>query len=101
MVLFNDVTEVVFVVLRSIFVNDHVCGAEDTDKGFEQFTLLVEILHEGGFDVHKFLSNDRALMDRVEKYLGQQNDSTLSESYSSETLGNRSEFQKVLGIFFL
>ena len=61
------------------------------------FYLLTDVLREGGFSVHKFLTNDselQALIDECEPGVSKQP----SESYYSSNLGQSNTKSKVLGL---
>ena len=74
--------------MRSVYVDDYAGGAGCTDNAYERFILLVQILRNGGFEMHKFLSNDVILLNKVERNGDIQDNSTItSETFSSETLG--------------
>ena len=61
--------ELIFKILRSLYVDDFTGGADTTNKANELYQLLVEILKEGGFPVHKFVTNDSELQNLVNKDL--------------------------------
>ena len=76
-------------------------GADSTAVAYTRFILLEQMLREGGFEVHKFLSNDEELLNRVESHCNLQDHSkSASVSFSSGTLGCNSEIPKVLGVLW-
>ena len=56
---------------------------------------MTSVLKEGGFDTHKFVTNDKALEHLVSHTEDQ---AAASESYAEQTLGHESDRIKVLGI---
>ena len=95
----DNYSEAIAAFIRSIYVDDYVGGADCTGNAYERFILLAQILREGGFEVHKFLSNNENLLKLVERNCDLQDNSAItSETFSSETLGCNSTIHKVLGI---
>ena len=83
-------------IMRSLYVDDYTGGACDTDHAHEIYKLMKSILKLGGFDIHKFVTNDSDLSQRVS--LDDTTPIENSESYADRTLGNTSEKTKVLGV---
>ena len=82
-------------IMRSLYVDDYAGGGSDTNHAYEIYKSMKTILQLGGFDVHKFVTNDIELKQRVSP-----TEATASpcESYADRTLGNRSKKTKVLCI---
>ena len=52
-------------IIRSLYVDDFTGGTKTTEEGASLYRLLVETLREGGFPVHKFLTNDTELQNLI------------------------------------
>ena len=92
-------SEGIAALIRSIYADDYTGGADCTDNAYGRFILVVQILCKGGFEVHKFLSNDEILLNQVGRNCNLQDNSTItSETFSSENLGCNSTIHKVLGV---
>ena len=88
--------EEVDAIIQSLYVDDFAGGGCDTNHAHKIYTLLKTILQFGGFDIHKFVTNDEKLNQQIS--LDEITPPTTSESYANQTLGNASEKTKVLGI---
>jgi hypothetical protein len=54
-------------LLQSTYVDDIVTGADSDEVAFELYTQSKMIFRLGGFNLRKFLSNNRALQTAAEK----------------------------------
>ena len=54
-------------VLRCLFVDDNVGGADDADEAFNMYQELKRIFLEAGFDLRKWGSNDSKLVERIKE----------------------------------
>lgn len=96
-------------LLRSLYVDDLACGADDEEQAHQMFTESKNILEEAGFNLRKFYSNSAALQARVNFDACQENHihepkstGQLEETYASSILGRGQGLQlgeqKVLGV---
>ena len=65
--------EFVKYVLRCLFVDDNVGGADDSTAAFELYTKLKRIFLEAGFDLRKWCSNDSKLVQQIKESEAAQN----------------------------
>ena len=96
--------------LRSIYVDDIVSGADDTEEAYQSYTRTKHILRDGGFNLRKLISNQAILRDRTNQGNREEDIPATGHpvaeedgSYSQNTLGNEQMScvqgqQKVLGI---
>ena len=49
-----------------IYVNDVVVGADSEDEAYTLYTASKEILSHASFNLRKFVTNSRALQDKVD-----------------------------------
>ena len=59
--------EFVKYVLRCLFVDDNVGGADDSTAAFELYAKLKRIFLEAGFDLRKWCSNDSKLVQQIKE----------------------------------
>ena len=59
--------ELVSYVLRNLFVDDHIGGADDVESGFKRYKELKEVFLAGGFNLRKWQSNDSSLQCAIER----------------------------------
>ncbi len=99
-------------LLQSTYVDDVITGATSEDEAFDLYVQAKEILHRGGFNLRKFLTNSQQLQSRInesEKSHTQPKGSLeenpphyLDETYTEATLGNNPRLisgeQKILGV---
>lgn len=98
--------------LRSIYVDDVSCGADNDDNAFELYLKSRHILAEGGFNLRKFVTNSGTLSRRIEQnesnfysIEGESVNGNLEEedkTYTKDLLGGRQgqedDEQKILGV---
>ena len=85
-------------LLHSTYVDDIITGASSEDEAFDLYTQSKEILHCGGFNLRKFLTNSRQLqlrIDQAEKShtptkedVEEAGPHYLDETYAEATLGS-------------
>ena len=104
--------ELVQMLLRSIYVDDVVTGADDEDRAYSLYVESKDMLARGGFNLRKFATNSSRLQQKIDE-----EESALThvepntepgglgdsdETYAKSTLGftqvARSGEQKVLGV---
>jgi hypothetical protein len=101
--------ELVSILLRSMYVDDVVLGADDEDSGMKLYEESKRILREGGFNLRKFTTNAPQLQNAIDKKENPVVNSTctvsssdMDETYAKSSLGGpqttNSSDQKVLGI---
>ena len=56
-------------LLRSIYVDDVVSRAASEEKAYELYTISKQLLCEGGFNLHKFMTNLPALREKITHYI--------------------------------
>ena len=54
-------------VLRCLFVDDNLGGADNSTEAFEMYKKLKRIFLEAGFELRKWCSNDEALVQRMKE----------------------------------
>ena len=54
-------------LLQSLYVADIISGGDDDDQAYEFYVKTKSRLAEGSFNVSKFVSNSKNLMDRLER----------------------------------
>jgi hypothetical protein len=54
-------------LLQSLYVDDIVTGDEEEDEAYRMYIKLKKRLVEGGFNDRKFVSNWKALMERIKE----------------------------------
>ena len=52
-------------IVRSLYVDNYAGGGCDTNNAHEIYKLMKNILQIGGFNIHKFVTNDKKLKQRV------------------------------------
>ncbi len=62
----DDHRDEVLKILRSLYVDDFTGGMPSTVEAHDLFRLLERLLREGGFPVHKFMTNDAELRKMVD-----------------------------------
>lgn len=96
-------------ILINMFVDDLMTGADSTEEAYELFCNCVSVLDKGGFSLRKWLSNDKALMDRLPEELRGQvdkpvcltsglEDSTASQDTLGEESSEEQRLTKALGV---
>ena len=96
--------ELVDRLLKSIYVDDVICGAPTSDDGHVLYRDSKDLLRKGGFNLRKFITNDQDLQRRIDDGEGTPDSSQqpTDETYTKITLGNtqviRPGEQKILGI---
>ncbi|KAL5500691.1 hypothetical protein EMCRGX_G012286 [Ephydatia muelleri] len=95
--------------MHSIYVDDVAFGGDSTNEVFELYLKTKSRLAEGGFNLRKFVSNDRGLQEKIERQEGlremftqgctvaQDDNSFAKTSLSYQSDVNLGE-QRVLGI---
>lgn len=91
-------------MLESFYVDDLVTGEKNTSDAFLLYEKSKERMASGGFRLRKWMTNDKALSDRIERNesnaTGGRNEG--EETYAKLTLGSGSDVsmscQKVLGL---
>ena len=56
--------------MHSIYVDDVAFGGDSTNEVFELYLKTKSRLAEGGFNLRKFVSNDRGLQEKIERQEG-------------------------------
>ena len=82
-------------LLRSIYVDDVVFGADDEDSAYELYTTSKNILKGASFNLRKFTTNSTSLQEQIDKAEGVVNTEPsnpqavvdLDETYAKYTLG--------------
>ena len=97
-------------IKESLYVDDLTSGAENEEKGLELYRKSKQIFQDAGFNLRKWTSNSKGLLDRIEKEEGDQfverRDSRIGEIQKySERLNPtnqvmRKEEQKILGVIW-
>ena len=98
--------ELVSKVLRSMYVDDIVTGAESDKQAYELYKGAKRLLRSGAFNLRKFSTNSSCLQAKVNgeeaSPTGDLAQSTPTETFSQATLGNSQGVhdgkQKVLGV---
>ena len=91
-------------LLHSFYVDDLVSGCEGKDKALELYQKAKERMLEGGFKLRKWKTNDRELLNEINKKESMENEERsdqLDMSYAKETLGPARDLggrTKVLGL---
>ena len=89
-------------ILRSLYVDDLVCGASNEDGAHELFETAKEMLKSGSFNLRKFMTNSPQLQEVIDKVEGTQQCDDLEETYTKSTVGPQgtpqSGEQKILGV---
>ena len=85
-------------MIRSFYVDDFAGGCDSSTEAYELFRLLEDIMREGGFPVHKFLTNDKNLRNLVDKRLDESTNETkvLGIIWSTENDTIRITFEDVM-----
>ena len=58
-------------LLRSIYVDDVICGASSEDSAYKLFLESKEMLKLGGFNLRKFVTNSKEVQERINEKEGQ------------------------------
>lgn len=92
-------------MIESVYVDDLVTGEKDAGDAFQLYEKSKQRMAEGGFKLRKWLTNDKALRDRIEQNenpgnaKGKNDD---EETFANIALGTGSEIKKgchkVLGL---
>ena len=98
--------EIVSAILRSIYVDDVVFGAENEDSAYKLYRESKKIMREGSFSLRKFTTSCPSLQARInlEEGLDASTRSTgsLEETFAKATLGGthseEKSVQKILGV---
>ena len=94
---------VVTKILDSIYVDDVICGADDDGSAENVYLRGQQMLKEGGFNLHKFVTNSKELEDRVLSHVVAENQ-VGEQTYAHNTVGKAIEpglgEHKVLGILW-
>ena len=89
-------------LLRSIYVDDVVCGAQNEADAYHLFEQAKGILKEGGFNLRKFVTNNPLLQQKINSLEGIHQTPIDSDGYTQLTLGKsqrvQGEKRKVLGL---
>ena len=98
-------------LLHSTHVDDIITGASSEDEAFDLYTRSKEILHQGGFNLRKFINSQQLQLrineaekshTLVKEDVEEPGPHYLDETYAEVTLGSiqglRSEEQKILGV---
>ena len=62
--------ELTGLLLRSMYVDDIVCGASNGEMAYQLFKGSKDLLGKGGFNLRKFVTNDKRLQERIDKAEG-------------------------------
>ena len=54
-------------MLQSTYVDDIITGASSEDEAFDFYIQAKDILHRGGFNLRKFLTNSQQLQLRIDR----------------------------------
>ena len=108
---YKDTHAEVFAILSKLYADDLSCGAVSATKAFEIYQQAKEIMLKGGFNLRKWNSNDKGLLEQINaieepgksQKQGVPTHSQVmedDESYSQFAVGNHSGGgkSKVLGI---
>ena len=71
-------------IKESIYVHDVITGARDIE---EAFNLYRESKKRGGFNLRKFMSNSKELLNMIDTSECVSNVTAVEESYAQTTLG--------------
>uniref|UniRef100_A0A1X7TTP1 Reverse transcriptase domain-containing protein n=1 Tax=Amphimedon queenslandica TaxID=400682 RepID=A0A1X7TTP1_AMPQE len=63
----NPFPQVASTLLRSMYVDDLVCGAQCIEEAYRLFSDSKKLLRSGGFNLHKFVSNSLELQNQINK----------------------------------
>ena len=81
-------------LLRSLYVDNLVCGANHDEEAYELFKSSKKILKEGSFNLRKFTTNSQQLQNKIDDVEGMspttsfpQQSGELEETYASSTIG--------------
>ena len=69
---------IISMILDSLYVDDMVSGAADTEQVFNVYRTSKKVMSEGGFNLQKWSSNSKELMRRIHN----------AESLTNETLSS-------------
>jgi len=98
-------------LLRSLYVDDLVCGANNEEEAYDLFRSSKEILKRGSFNLRKFTTNSQRLQSMIDEVEGTsqtdnfaQQSNGAEETYASSTIGPRCPPRpgvlKILGVFW-
>ena len=93
-------------LLRSIYVDDIVFGADDEESAFDLYVKSKDMLKSGSFNLQKYVTNSPALQDRINQAEGiaviEPTRSPLEETYAKSILESaqqvRSGELNILGV---
>ena len=73
---------------KSFYVDDLVCGSATEEEAYALYLSSKRLLHEGGFNLRKFTTNNRLLRDKIERMesLQRSGNSTGSQNRNGSTL---------------
>ena len=83
--------EVVKRLLQSTYVDDIISGADTEEEAFKLYTQAKEIFRQGGFNLRKFVSNNRNVQDGISA-------AKETSGHTHSTGSARPEEVKVLGV---
>ena len=93
----DNLGETVDKIRSLIYVDDVIAGFQDVAKAFQFFKDSRHIFSKGGFNLRKFMSNNKELQDLIESELtDMKTDDTTGESYAKITLGGSNKILKYL-----
>ena len=55
-------------ILNQLYADDLSCGVNDAEEAFEIYRQSKEIMSEGGFNLRKWKSNDKALLQKISEH---------------------------------
>ena len=98
----------VVAILNRLYADDMSCGVSDTEEAFEIYRQSKQIMSEGGFNLRKWRSNDKALLRKIVEHETQLNNAECltegkitedEQTYSQFAMGNLDNHgPKVLGV---
>ena len=83
-------------VLPNMYCDDLVSGAANSTQAIELKDKITEIMQEGGFQLHKWKTNNLEVREHIMEQ-SDQKDST-AMTYAKESLGTKDSQSKVLGL---
>ena len=82
-------------VKQSLYVDDFVTGANSEQEALHIYTESKGMLHEGGFNLCKWKSNSREVMDQINR---SENIAEKNTTTTTESCGNSEDNIKILGV---
>ncbi|KAJ8724347.1 hypothetical protein PYW08_015821 [Mythimna loreyi] len=101
-------------VLNSFYVDDFMSGCEDVTEGIELYKQMNELLGKGGFQLQKWNSNSKEILEKIRTLEGDQsinkissiesnkedneNNTTITNNYQKEVTIKVDDTMKILGL---